>query len=117
MTTTHGITMDDPSMIPGGTGGLFGVAGAAIIGGVLWLRNFLTKSATDRAADNAQTAVIDMLNRQLANEQARSESFRKSLDDATAQIGELRRQIADLTDQISKLKSQVQRFQTVANTQ
>jgi len=110
--TTNGTMMDvDPSLIPGGTGGLLGVAGAAVIGGVLWLRNFLSRSATDRAADTAQTAVIEMLNRQLATEQARSESFRKSLDDATTQIGALRRQVADLTDQISRLQADLRKFQ------
>lgn len=113
MTATTGMAMDvDPNMIPGGSGGLLGVAGAAVIGAVLWLRNFLTRSATERAADTAQTAVIDMLNKQLATEQARSESFRKSLDEATTQIGGLRRQVADLTDQIAKLQTDLRRFQS-----
>lgn len=113
--TNSGTTMDvDPNMIPGGTGGLLGVAGAAVIGGVLWLRNFLSKSATDRAADTAQTAVIEMLNRQLATEQARSESFRQSLDQATTQIGALRSQVADLTYQISRLQSDLRQLQASA---
>lgn len=114
LTTTHGPTMDDPNMIPGGAAGWLGAAGAAIIGGVLWLRNFLSKSATDRAADTAQTAVIEMLNKQLATEQARSESYRKSLDDAIEQISGLRRQVADLTDQVSRLQSALSKIQPQA---
>lgn len=115
-TTNDGTTMDvDPNMIPGGAGWI-GAAGAAIIGGVLWLRNFLSKSATDRAADTAQTAVIEMLNKQLATEQGRSESYRKSLDDAIEQISGLRRQVADLTDQVTKLQAELRKFQPPAGT-
>lgn len=107
----EGVMAIPDDLLPNGAGGLIAGAAAAIIGGTLWLRNFLSKSATDRAADTAQTTVIQMLNNQLVVEQQRAESFRKSLDEATLQISQLRREVSDLTDQIARLQAQITMFQ------
>lgn len=100
----------DPSdLLPNGTTtGLLGVVMAAIVGGILWLRRFLSSDNLGRGADAAQLAVIAMLNAQLASEQTRNERLQTALDNSTTQIDGLRKQIFDLTIEVQQLRKQFQ---------
>lgn len=107
MVNTFGATMDDPLNIPGGLGGLIGVAGAAIVASVLWLRRFFSKDSVDRSADAAYRSLIDDLRAQITLERTRNQELRESRDAAIAQIDGLRQQVSDLSDQVAKLQRQI----------
>ena len=107
MSTTIGMTMIDDPNIPGGIGGLFAGAGAAIVGAILWLRRFLSKDGVERAADSAYKTLIDGQAAQIAEERKRNQSLRASLDEAITQISALRQQVSDLSNQVAKLQREI----------
>lgn len=102
--------VDDLSGFPGGTGGALGALVAAVGGGLLWLRKFLSRDAADRAADGAEKDIIDILRQQLQLERERSDKLVTSLDAANEQIGQLRAQVAELSAQVRGLQSQLSAF-------
>lgn len=114
MTNTIGATMDDPTNLPSGVGGLIGVAGAAVVGAVLWLRKFLSRDAVDRSADSAYRALIDDLRAQINLERARNKELSDSRDAAIAQIDGLRQQVSDLSEQVARLQRQIASMQPSA---
>lgn len=114
MTYTIGAAMDDPSNIPSGVGGLIGVAGAAVVGAILWLRKFLSRDAVDRSADTAYRSLIDDLRAQVTLERERNKELSDSRDQAIEQINGMRQQIADLSEQVSRLQRQIASMQSSA---
>ena len=112
-TSTFGATMDDPN-IHGGLGGLIGIASAAMVGAILWLRKFLSKDATDRSADAAYRALIEDLRQQVELERARAKELSDSRDAAIQQISGLRQQVSDLSDQVATLQRQLAALQPAA---
>lgn len=113
MTSYCGATMDDPSNLPSGIGGLIGLASAAIVGAILWLRRFLSKDATDRSADTAYRSLIEDLRQQIELERARNKELSDSRDAAVEQISGLRQQVSDLSDQVAKLQRQLAALQPI----
>ena len=114
MTTSIGATMDDPSNLPSGLGGLIGLASAAVVGAILWLRKFLSKDAVDRSADTAYRSLIEDLRQQIELERGRNKELSESRDAAIEQISGLRQQVSDLSDQVAKLQRQLASMQPAA---
>ena len=99
--------------IPGGPtapttwlGVAFGAVAAAG-GAILWLRKFLSGDAVDRAANEAQTQIIEMQRAQIEKESARADKAEAALASALEQMSGLRKQIYALQEQVSKLQLQV----------
>lgn len=107
MSASTGIVMDDPSNIPGGIGGMVGIAGAAVVAGAVWLAKNLPKLGVERSADTAYKALIDDLRSQVTMERKRNDELRTSRDAAIAQIDALRQQVSDLSDQVAKLQRDI----------
>jgi len=80
----------------GGIGGWIGAIAATVVGGGLFLRRWLSKDAVERAGDEAQKEVIDMLTAQLAAALARADTLTKELRLAYESIADLREKVARL---------------------
>ena len=84
-----------------GLWGAIGAAGAALIGGVLWLRKTLASTAVDVANDRAEVNIIEIL-------QHENESLRQRLTDSERERNEQFKQIADLGSQLHILNDRVE---------
>ena len=99
--------------LPNGVKWIGGVLGA-IGAGFLFLRQFLSGAAAERANDSGQIAAIDVW-RQLAesaqaqavSERVRADQFAKERNEAIALIGELKAQVSELTRQVDALNNQI----------
>lgn len=111
MPNALGITMDDPSNLPGGIGGAIGVAGTVIVAALVWLRRFLSSDSVNRSADTAYRALIDDLRAQVTMERTRNQELRESRDAAIKQIDGLKEQVSALSEQVSKLQRQLESMQ------
>jgi hypothetical protein len=95
--------------VPDGTG-LIGVIGTSIAGiaaGVLLLRKYLSSDSVERAGNDAQLQIIQMLQDQVKQERARADEATASKDRALEQIDQLRAQVAELSLQVQNLKVQI----------
>lgn len=95
--------MDDLNL-PGGTGGVIGTALAAIIGGGLMLRKWLSGESVDRAGNDATVKLIETLTQQLAVANARADQFAKERNEMVEVVGDLKTKIAELTIQVKNLQ-------------
>lgn len=112
--------------IPGGPAGAISVLATAVIGGILWLRGFLSRDLTRRSTDSAYKEAMESLRAQITfsraradtadaradAERARADRLLLSLDAATEQLSHLRAQVADLSRQVEQLKSQLSGLST-----
>jgi chromosome segregation ATPase len=85
-----------------------------VLGGLLWLRKFLSKDATDRAMDNADIGTLRRLNELLNQEraarkeaEARADQFAKERNDLAAAVGRMEGKIEALTSQVGQLTERV----------
>lgn len=95
--------------VPDGTG-LIGVIGTSIAGiaaGILLLRKYLSSDSVERAGNDAQLQIIQMLQDQVKQERARADEAVASKDRALEQIAQLRAQVAELSLQVQNLKIQI----------
>lgn len=95
--------------MPDGTG-LIGVIATGIAGlgaGLLLLRRYLSGDSVERAGNEAQLQIIQMLQDQVKQERARADAASSARDEAIQQIGLLRQQVAQLSTQVEGLKAQM----------
>ncbi|HWV45506.1 MAG TPA: hypothetical protein VN039_05685 [Nitrospira sp.] len=109
MATAEALMIDDPSavlpQIP--ASGWLGMVGAVIVGGVLWLRRFLSNDSVINSANAAQTEIINLLRDQLAKESERADKAEAARNAAMQTIQQLEQKITDLTLKVSSLEQTV----------
>lgn len=104
----------DPTDLGPGTATWLGGSATVVLGGLLWLRKFLSKDATDRAMDSADIGTLRRLNELLNQEraarkeaEARADQFAKERNDLAAAVGRMEGKIEALTSQVSQLTDRV----------
>lgn len=104
----------DPTDFGPGTATWLGGTGTIILGGLLWLRKWLSKDATDRAMDNADIGTVRRLNELLDSErearklaEARADQFAQERNELIRSMGQLEGNIISLTRQVEQLTTQV----------
>ena len=104
----------DPTDLGPGTATWLGGSATVVLGGLLWLRRFLSKDATDRAMDSADIGTLKRLNELLNQEraarkeaEARADQFAKERNDLAAAVGRMEGKIEALTSQVSQLTDRV----------
>ena len=116
----------DPTDLGPGTATWLGGSATVVLGGLLWLRRFLSKDATDRAMDNADIGTLKRLNELLNQEraarkeaEARADQFAKERNDLAAAVGRmegkieaLSSQVAQLTDRVTQQSDEITRLRT-----
>lgn len=109
----YGVTMDPTDLGPG-TATWLGGSATVVLGGLLWLRRFLSKDATDRAMDSADIGTLKRLNELLNQEraarkeaEARADQFAKERNDLAAAVGRMEGKIEALTSQVAQLTDRV----------
>ena len=106
--------MVDPTDLGPGTATWLGGSATVVLGGLLWLRKFLSKDATDRAMDSADIGTLRRLNELLNQEraarkeaEARADQFAKERNDLAAAVGRMEGKIEALTSQVGQLTERV----------
>lgn len=106
--------MSDPTDLGPGTLAWLGGSGTVMLGGLLWLRKFLSKDATERAMDNADIGTVRRLNELLDTErtranaaEARADQFAKERNELAAAVGRMEGKIEALTSQVANLTDKV----------
>lgn len=104
----------DPTDLGSGTATWLGGSATVVLGGLLWLRRFLSKDATDRAMDSADIGTLKRLNELLNQEraarkeaEARADQFAKERNDLAAAVGRMEGKIEALTSQVAQLTDRV----------
>lgn len=104
----------DPTDLGPGTATWLGGSATVVLGGLLWLRKFLSKDATDRAMDSADIGTLRRLNELLNQEraarkeaEARADQFAKERNDLAAAVGRMEGKIEALTSQVAQLTERV----------
>ncbi|MBA1296578.1 DUF3450 domain-containing protein [Pseudomonas lurida] len=104
----------DPTDFGPGTATWLGGSATVALGGLLWLRKFLSKDATDRAMDNADIGTVRRLNELLDTEraranaaEARADQFAKERNELAAAVGRMEGKIEALTSQVAQLTATV----------
>ena len=104
----------DPTDLGPGTATWLGGSATVALGGLLWLRKFLSKDATDRAMDNADIGTVRRLNELLDTEraranaaEARADQFAKERNELAAAVGRMEGKIEALTSQVAQLTDRV----------
>jgi ABC-type transporter Mla subunit MlaD len=104
----------DPTDLGPGTVTWLGGSATVVLGGLLWLRRFLSKDATDRAMDSADIGTLKRLNELLNQERAarkeaesRADQFAKERNDLAAAVGRMEGKIEALTSQVAQLTDRV----------
>lgn len=104
----------DPTDLGPGTATWLGGSATVVLGGLLWLRRFLSKDATDRAMDSADIGTLRRLNELLNQEraarkeaEARADQFAKERNDLAAAVGRMEGKIEALTSQVAQLTDRV----------
>jgi hypothetical protein len=86
---------------------IFGTGIAGIAAGFLLLRKYLSGDSVERAGNDAQLQIIQMLQEQVKQERERADAASAARDQAIEQISQLRAQVAQLSVQVESLKTQV----------
>ena len=93
----------DPTDLGPGTATWLGGSATVVLGGLLWLRRFLSKDATDRAMDSADIGTLKRLNELLNQEraarkeaEARADQFAKERNDLAAAVGRMEGKIEEI---------------------
>ncbi|RMP88872.1 hypothetical protein ALQ17_100164 [Pseudomonas fluorescens] len=104
----------DPTDLGPGTATWLGGSATVALGGLLWLRKFLSKDATDRAMDSADIGTVRRLNELLDTEraranaaEARADQFAKERNELAAAVGRMEGKIEALTSQVAQLTDRV----------
>ena len=104
----------DPTDLGPGTATWLGGSATVVLGGLLWLRRFLSKDATDRAMDSADIGTLKRLNELLNQEraarkeaEARADQFAKERNDLAAAVGRMEGKIEALTSHVAQLTDRV----------
>jgi chromosome segregation ATPase len=104
----------DPTDLGPGTATWLGGTGTVLLGGLLWLKKFLAKEATERAMDNADIGTVRRLNELLDSErearklaEVRADQFAQERNELTRSMGKLEGNILALTRQVEQLTEKV----------
>jgi predicted RNase H-like nuclease (RuvC/YqgF family) len=104
----------DPTDLGPGTATWLGGSATVVLGGLLWLRKFLSKDATDRAVDSADIGTLRRLNELLNQErtarkeaEARADQFARERNDLAAAVGRMEGKIEALTSKVGQLTERV----------
>jgi chromosome segregation ATPase len=104
----------DPTDLGPGTATWLGGTGTVLLGGLLWLKKFLAKEATERAMDNADIGTVRRLNELLDSErearklaETRADQFAQERNELTRSMGKLEGNILALTRQVEQLTEKV----------
>ena len=104
----------DPTDLGPGTATWLGGTGTVLLGGILWLKRYLQKDATERAMDNADIGTVRRLNELLDSErtranaaEARADQFAKERNELAAAVGRMEGKVEALTSQIAQLTDKV----------
>lgn len=104
----------DPTDLGPGTAAWLGGTGTVVLGGLLWLRKFLSRDATERAMDSADIGTVKRLNELLDSERAarkesdaRADQFAKERNELAAAVGRMEGRIESLTTQVAQLTEKV----------
>ncbi|MEO4014803.1 chemotaxis protein [Pseudomonas rossensis] len=104
----------DPTDLGPGTFAWLGGTGTVLLGGLLWLRKFLSRDATERAMDSADIGTFKRLNELLDSERAarkesdaRADQFAKERNELAAAVGRMEGRIESLTNQVAQLTEKV----------
>ncbi|WP_395600048.1 chemotaxis protein [Pseudomonas sp. B19125] len=104
----------DPTDLGPGTATWLGGSATVVLGGLLWLRRFLSKDAADRAMDSADIGTLKRQNELLNQEraarkeaEARADQFAKERNDLAAAVGRMEGKIEALTSQVAQLTDRV----------
>lgn len=114
----------DLNAMPGGPLGAMAGAATAIAGGFIFLRQFLSRGAADRADDAGRVSAINVYKELLEAERAarllaekRADDFAHQRNEAIAMMGKLQgqlegmqRQLQAATEEISSLESRVRQL-------
>lgn len=115
--------MDSPDFnsMPGGVGGALTAALASVAGGWLFLRQYLSRGAADRADDAGRVSAINVYKELLeaeriarASADKRADDFARERNEAVTTLGRLQgqmeamqRQLIQATEEIAALRAQV----------
>lgn len=118
--------MDDLNMngVPGGPFGVLVTAAAAIGGGFVFLRQYLSRGAADRADDAGRVSAINVYKELLEAERAarvqadkRADDFARERNEAITMMGKLQgqlegmqRQLQQATEEIAGLENRVRQL-------
>jgi|GEM_PF-6109374 len=118
--------MDGPDLnsLPGGPFGALGAAAAAIGGGFIFLRQYLSRGAADRADDAGRVSAINVYKELLEAERAaraladkRADDFARERNEAITMMGKLQgqlegmqRQLQQATEEIAGLENRVRQL-------
>ncbi|MDL2185532.1 chemotaxis protein [Pseudomonas sp. ChxA] len=104
----------DPTDLGPGTATWLGGSATVVLGGLLWLRRFLSKDGTDRAMDSADIGTLKRLNELLNQERAArkeaealADQFAKERNDLAAAVGRMEGKIEALTSQVAQFTDRV----------
>lgn len=114
----------DLSNFPGGPFGALGALSTAVVSGFLFLRQYLSRGAADRADDAGRVSAINVYKELLEAERAaraqadkRADDFARERNEAITALGKLQgqlegmqRQLQNATDEITSLQAQVQKL-------
>lgn len=94
-----------------------GAIGGTIAGGVLFLRQYLSGAAAERASDTGQIealgvykSMVSELRQALAEANTRADQFAKERNEAIEMAGTLKGQISELNSQVKRLSDQVEKL-------
>lgn len=104
---TRAMTMDQ---IPGGDATGWAAMIAAIAGGFLWLRRYLTGDTVERLANKAAAEIIETLREQLVAERARADFERERVERMIAAMEAQDTQMRALRDEVHMLSTEVLRL-------
>lgn len=114
----------DLNAMPGGPLGVLATAAAAITGGFIFLRQFLSRGAAERADDAGRVSAINVYKELLEAERAaraladkRADDFARERNEAITMMGKLQgqlegmqRQLQAATEEISSLENRVRQL-------
>ncbi|UFH49923.1 chemotaxis protein [Pseudomonas sp. KNUC1026] len=111
----------DPTDLGAGTLTWAGGSVTVILGGLLWLRRFLSKDAAERVMDNADIGTVRRLNDLLDSEraarqaaEARADQFARERNELATAVGRLEGKIEALIGQVALLNAEVARLRGLA---
>lgn len=108
--------MDVPELngLPGGPVGAIGMAIGAIAGGFIFLRQYLSRGAADRADDAGRVSAINVYKELLEAERAarltadkRADDFARERNEAITMLGKLQGQIEAMQRQLEHATSEI----------
>lgn len=117
--------MDAPDLntLPGGPFGVLATAAAAIGGGFIFLRQYLSRGAADRADDAGRVSAINVYKELLEAERAaraladkRADDFAHERNEAIKALGEMQGQLTAMAGQLSEQTKELARLRDQVRT-